>query len=182
MLRPTNLASTVLTLPKYFDVPAEICSLIMKVSAATQPPDTESAELFMMSLADCVEAAQVTIGATTVVPLNDIAEDKSFDITHISSVSHAYTQLKFAPGKIMTYGTVVCYSPEATSHFLGIGSLRFFSSLKETYCHQSRTSKKVLAKVIPRSTLKGHAVVFQLTMATRQWLYKVRRRLWISLI
>lgn len=119
MLRPT----TVLTLPKYLDVPKEICSLIMKVSAATKPPDTESAELFMMSLADCVEAAQVTMGATAVVPLNDTAEDKPFDITHISSVPHAYIELKFAPGKIMTYGTIVCYSPEATSHFLDIGSL-----------------------------------------------------------
>ena len=93
------------------------------MSAATKPPETESAELFMMSLADCVEAAQVTIGATAEVLLNDTAEDKPFDITHISSVPHAYIELKFAPGKIMTYGTIVCYSPEATSHFVSIGSL-----------------------------------------------------------
>jgi hypothetical protein len=117
------VASNVLTLPKYLEVPTEISSLIMKASVATEPSETESAELFLMSMADFVETARVTVGATAVVPLNDTTEDIPFDMSHISSVSHAYIQLKFAPGKIMTYGTIVCYSPDATSHFLGIGSL-----------------------------------------------------------
>lgn len=87
------------------------------------PSETVSAELFLMSMADRIEAALVIGGATAVVPLADAIEESPFDMTHISVVPHAYIQIKFAPGNIMTYGTVICYSLDATSHSLNIGSM-----------------------------------------------------------